>query len=159
MIRVIVTLAVMLALVGCTGYTAFPNAGNHVLEARVGAQHGDLGIAVAPRYDRAIAEDRDVVTDLRVYGTVSALDVNSVQGLPLLNGQLYGGVFGGWSFEGGGFEAGWLIGGATAISKGADYSLDLCTEYQSSWENFDDGADNYSMIVGPRLVFGGKPDD
>jgi len=163
------TLAILIAVMLCAcaqggedpngvNIVVWPNAGDNVGAIRLGAEWKGLEAYVEPRYDKALASEGDVGTDLRVYGIYNTVDADLMaqwfgSGSPLPDGVLYAGIYGGWEFEDGQMEVGWLIGGRIEIKATSEYQLDFCTEYQRAWQTFRDDNDRYVLMVGPRLRF------
>lgn len=114
-------------------------------EARVGAEWDYLGLYLAPSYN---VTSNDV--GIRLYGTYSAVDADMVANLlgterQLPEGNLYGGVFGGWRFRGEQMEAGLLIGGRVQIAS----KLESFTEWQYHFTGFaDDFQDRWDWMTG-----------
>lgn len=136
-------------------------AGDNTAELRVGIQWGILEGYVAPRYDKTLASEGDIATDLRLYGIVNAVNPEIVtklfgQETPIPAGTVYPGAFIGWKFQDGQTEAGWLIGGRIKIERLDVLGLkdaELRTEYQRLWQTFRDDSDRYAVIAGPCWKF------
>ena len=129
-------------------WVIWPNAVDTRYEMRVGAQYKYLEGYLAPSYN---------VTNnnwgVRAYGIYNAIDTEMAANwlgstVPLPNGALYAGLFGGWQFRNDNMEAGWVLGGKVEIKPGLAWT----TEYQQNWTDFaGDIDDSYAVVTGLRL--------
>ena len=134
--------------------------GDNAAGIRMGAALGAIELLVEPRYDKALASEGDLCTDIRGYCIYNALTADAVAnwiGAPgtveLPDGAVYGGVFGGWEMTDGAMEAGWVVGARVDVGSTDRYQLDFATEYQQLWQTWRGEQDRYTVVVGPRLTF------
>jgi len=134
--------------------TIWPMVGDQVAELRVGWSFEALEAYVAPRFDKTLASEGDVATDLRFYGLYNALDTAMVAHwidgeLVLPEGRVYGGIFGGPEFADDRWEFGWLVGSRVTLGGGGDagYELSWATEYQRPWHTWREYDD--AVYTGP----------
>jgi len=133
-------------------------AGDNVAEFRLGAIWDAFEAYIAPRYDKALASEGDVATDLRVYGMYNALTADVIANWingdwTLPEGVVYAGLYGGWEFQDGQLEAGWLVGSKTTLNDAPRHWFDWATEYQQAWQTFREDHDRYVVVTGPCIRF------
>ena len=152
----------LFGMIGCSGpdqpkWAGGAMMGDNTAELRLGGQLGALEGYVAPRFEVDRENEGDAGTGVRGYVIYSAIDANMAAQwfgqYDLPDGVLYGGLFGGTEFSNGEIEAGYLLGARVDIGSTADYQMDLCTEYQYEWTQFDGADDRYTVVLGPRLLF------
>lgn len=149
LVLAIVFLMSVEAVASDPNYVLWPNSMDTRYELRAGLQKGYLEAYVAPNYN--------VTTDvfgLRVYGLYNAIDTEMAANLlgtttPLPDGALYGGLYGGWKFEGDQMEGGWLIGGMVEVKENFFWT----TEYQRGFTLFSEDPDRDALVTGIRIVF------
>ena len=141
-------------------WTVGAMVGDAAAGLRVGANLGAAEIVLEGRYDKALASEGDIGTDIRAYFMYSALSADMVAnwiGAPgtveLPDGAVYAGLFGGWEFQEGDMEAGWVVGVRVDLGSTDRYQLEFCTEYQQLWQTWREDDDRYTVVVGPRLTF------
>lgn len=132
-------------------------AGDQVAEVRVGVEIGNFELYAAPRFDKTLASDGDLATDIRTYLIYNALTTEMVahwvEGqMALPDGRAYAGVFGGWEFRDGGSEFGWLVGVKVVVKETEVDALYWITEYQRPWQSFRPDEEDL-VVTGPLYLF------
>lgn len=129
-----------------------------VTELRVGVEYSQVGIYAAPRYDVDLVQDEEVLTDIRVYGVLSAIKAETVSNflgtdIDLPDGELYANIFAGFELiDNGQMEAGWGLGGKADIAVGDTYCVYGCVEYQYLIRTWRDEEDRYCLMYGIQGV-------
>lgn len=141
-------------------FSVWPMAGDGSAEVRLGGQYRSFEVYIAPRYDEQQKDtENDFLTTIRAYGFYNALNADMVaylldDSMPLPQGVLYGGFFGGYAIDGGTMEFGWAVGGRVELFQDEALKIDACVEYQKKWTNISRYAANeYSVSGGPRFRF------